>query len=95
MTTILLGVAASIATEVVTWLNARLNGTVLKGDGAFILAAIVALVASVGKLVLSGGNLSDLPTDFATVWATSQVFFMVVMQALNLDIPSSTKTPSA
>lgn len=90
MLTILLGIASSLATESVTWLNARLSGTVLKGDGAFLLAGTIALIISTAKFFLAGGSLSDWATDFSTIWASSQVFFLAVMQTLNLDVPSTT-----
>lgn len=97
METLLLGVLASVATEVVTWVDAKLSGTVLKGDGALILSAVVALVLA-GIKVFSGTSFSysNLGAEFAQVWATAQVFFVAVVQSLNLDVNStSSSTPSS
>jgi len=93
MEILLLGVAASIATEVVTWLDAKLSGTVFKGDGALILSAVIAFVFAVIK-VFSGNTFSysALGAEFAQVWATAQVFFLVVVQTLHLDVSSTSTT---
>lgn len=88
--TLLLGVAASIAAELVTWGNEKLSGTVLKGDAALLLSAGVAFVFAFGQaLTTNSFTLASLGTSFAQVWATAQVFFVVVVQSLNLDVKSA------
>ncbi len=89
--TLVLGVAASFVSEAITWVNARLSGTVLKGDGAWIVAGVVALVASLFKVFyLDGASVPhDLPTlftDLGLIWAVSQVFFVWVVSRFNLDV---------
>ena len=92
MEILLLGVLSSIATEVVTWLDAKLSNTVLRGDGALLLSAVVALViASVKVFSANAFSWNGLGSNFAQVWATSQVFFVAVVQALKLDV---SPTPS-
>ena len=89
LTTLSLGVLASVAAEVITWINKKLTGTVLQGDGAFLLAAGVALVGGVFKVYTSGTPVTDLGslwTSFAQVWAVSQVFFLVVVQTFGFDV---------
>ncbi len=88
MTPILLGIVASIATEIVTWINAKLNNTVLKGDGAFLLASGIAFLVAGVKFFYGGGTLGTFFTDFSTIWASSQAFFLIVMQTLGLDVQS-------
>lgn len=90
MEILLLGVLASIATEVVTWLNAKLSGTALKGDAALLLSAVIALV--IAAITVFSGNVftwSGIGVEFGQVWATSQVFFLVVVQSLHLDVNST------
>lgn len=89
LTTIGIGVLASIAAEAVVWMNKKLTNTVLRGKGAFILALIVSFVGAGIKvwmdpaLVLSW---STLGTAFAQVWAVAQVFFVLVVETLGLDV---------
>ncbi len=84
----ILGILASIATEAITWLNAKLSGTVLKGKAAFILAIFVSLAAAFMKEVVSAGapNLSHLGIYFSQVFAASQVFFVLIVEWLGLDV---------
>jgi hypothetical protein len=88
-----LGVLSSVATELVTWINKKLSGTVLKGNGAFLLAGAVAIVGAAIKVFATGVPLNDwggITTAFAQVWTVSQVFFLVVVQTLGLDVSSTT-----
>lgn len=93
LTTLVLGAASSLAAELITWLNKKLSGTVLKGDAAWILAAAVSIIAACAKVFwLDGGIPADLPTfltDLATIWAISQVFFLWVVQRFDIDVSSS------
>lgn len=95
MLTILLGILSSVAAEVVTAVNAKLQNTVLKGDGAFLLAFGMALPAAIVKEALMPGfnwhmllNYQQLATTFGEVFTVSQVYFLFVAQKLNLDLPS-------
>lgn len=94
--TTLLGIAASLFTEVATALNKLFNNTVLKGDGAFVLALGIAFIAAVIDFVTTPGfTLSSIHSwgsfvaDFTQVFTISQVFFLLVYQKLGLDINSS------
>lgn len=96
MLTILLGILSSTAAEVVTALNKKLQGTLLQGDAAFLIAFGMALPAAFLKEVLTPGfawsdffNLAKVGTDFAEIFAISQVYFLFVVQKLNLDIGPS------
>ena len=101
----LLSIASSIATEIVTAINAKLNNTVLKGDGAFILSFVVAFVIAAFKVALTNGidfgNPAAFISSFAAygsaVFAASQIFFVAVYQRLGLDISSvaSQTSPAA
>lgn len=87
MLTIILGIATSIAAELVTWLNKKLDGTVLKGDAAFFIAAVVAFIAAAVKLFLVPNvSFQDFLTGFAQIWAVSQGFFLIVIQLFGLDV---------
>lgn len=91
--TILLGIAASIFTEVATAVNKLLNNTVLKGDGAFLLAFGMAFIAAAIKEVTMPGfhladlyNYATLVQDFTETFTVSQIFFLVIYQRLGLDM---------
>lgn len=95
MLTILLGILSSVATEVVTAINARLQNTVLKDDGAFLLAFGMAVPAAIIKEIVAPGfvwhdltNFHHLYASFGEVFAVSQVYFVFVAQKLNLDVKS-------
>lgn len=97
MITILLGILSSTIAEAITWLNKKLAGTVLKGDGAFLIALVLALAGAIVKEVTTPGftvaHLSDwqsLSTTFGEVFTVSQVYFMFVVKKLGLDIQQPT-----
>lgn len=93
MLTILFGIISSIAAEIVTALNKKLQGTVLQGDAAFLIAFGMALPAALLKEILAPGfawsdltNYAKLATDFSEVFTVSQVYFLLIVQKLNLDV---------
>lgn len=87
LTLLFVGIAASLFTEVATWLNLKLSATVLKGDGAFLLAAIVALAfAIVQFFATGGGTLSTFVSHFTEIWASSTAFFLVILQTCGIDV---------
>lgn len=94
----LLGIASVLFTEVATAINVKLDNTVLKGDGAFLLSAIIAfIIAGFEVAFTTGVSFSDLPTFFSSVavygsqvWTLSQIIFVGVYQKLGLDLPSPT-----
>lgn len=94
--TLLLGIAASVFTEIATALNKLLNNTVLKGDGAFLLAFVMAFIAAAIKEVTMPGfvfadlfNWATLVQDFTETFTVSQIFFLVIYQRLGLDMQST------
>jgi hypothetical protein len=87
LTTVLLGFGSSIATEIITWLNKKLSGTALRGDGAYLLAVIVSFAAAIFEtFVAHTATFGAFLSQFSLVWASSQVFFLIVIQYLGLDI---------
>lgn len=93
LTTLALGVLSSLVAEFVSWLNKKLSGTPLHGDGAFLFAAFTALVISSVQVWHSGIPLTDLTAVwvyFTQVWAVSQVVFLGVIQLFKLDVQDST-----
>lgn len=102
MITIILGILSSVAAEIVTALNKKLAGTVLKGTAAFLVAFGIALPGAILKEVLMPGfsfhellNYTKLLSDFSEVFAVSQVYFLFVAQQLNLDVKSTPDTTVA
>ena len=99
MITILLGIISSTVAEVVTALNKKLTGTVLQGDAAFIIAfGISAVGAFIKEIMLPGFTWSDfthystLVSDFAQVFAVSQIYFIFITKKLGLDVQDPTTT---
>lgn len=89
MSALLLGILASIATEIVTKINKELGNSVLKGDGAFLLAAFIAVVFAIGQYFWGASeSFQMLATHVATIFASSTAFFLVVVQTLGLDVKS-------
>lgn len=87
--TILIGIGASVVTELITWINKLLSGTVLKGDGAFMLAALVAFVGATVKIYLIPTvGFQEFLASFASIWAVSQVIFLGFIQLFDLDVQS-------
>ncbi len=85
-----IGVLSSLATEIVTWLNKKFAGTVFQGDGAFALSGVIAVIASAIEVATTGGftawTFSGMYVYAGSVWATSQVFYAVIMRQLNLTV---------
>jgi hypothetical protein len=101
MLTILLGILSSTFAEVITAINKRLQGTLLQGDGAFLVAFGLALPAAALKEVLMPGfewqTLLSWPTlvsNFTEIFAVSQVYFLFVAQKLNLDVGVASPNPT-
>lgn len=96
LTTMITGVLASVAAEVVTWLNKKLSNTVLKGKAAFLLALAVAFVAAFIKVSMAPGfvfSWTALGAEFSEVWAVSQIFFTFVVEYLGLDVQPNVAPP--
>lgn len=94
------GIVSVLATEAVTWIDKKISGTVLKGDGAFLLSAAVAFVIAGVKFFLTPGvalSWSTFGADAAQIFAASQLIFIGVYQKLGLDISSTpaVQTPTA
>lgn len=94
--TILLGILSSVAAEIVTAINKKLTGTVLEGDGAFLLAFGLSIVgAGIAEVMTPGftlASLLDWPTlvaRFSEAFAISQLFFVFITKKLNLDVTHS------
>ena len=99
LTAVATGPIASIASEIVAGFSNRLNGTELKGWGAWILAAIVAFIATFVKVYymdatpfptsLAYASLSQslIPfvTQFGLMWGASELFFKGVVAKLGMN----------
>jgi hypothetical protein len=96
ISSIIIGILSSTAAEMVTAFNKKLQGTVLQGDAAFIIALLTALIGGTIKVFWIDGvplpSLHDMKSfyavwpQFAQVWTISQVYFLLVTQKLNLDV---------
>lgn len=100
ITSLILGVVSSTIAEIITWVNKKLSGTLLKGDGAFILAFGSAFIFSVVKEVMLPGfslagvfqNWHMLAATFGEVYAASQVYFYWILQKFSIQVTQATDT---
>ena len=95
------GILSSVFAEVVTAINKKLSGTVLKGDAAFLIVLALSFVGAFIKMALAPGfmwiSLTDYSTfgqTFGTIFAASQVYFYFIVQKLNLDVSSTPTLPA-
>lgn len=84
----LIGIGAALITEAIAWVNKKLNNTPIQGQGAFL---VVLGVSFVGALLVAffqqaGISWTILGVNFATVFATSQVFFYWIMKTTGLTV---------
>ena len=90
LTVLTVGVLASVAAEIVVWLNKQLTNSVLRGKASFLLALVASLVgAGVKVLFFDHASVTDLATlgvAFSQVWTVAQVFFVLIVQSLKLDV---------
>lgn len=88
METALIGIFSSVVAEAITWLNKKLTGSFLQGNGSFIVASVIAIVGAVIKIAISNQDLSwsNLGIVFSQMFTTSQIFFKFVVKQFNLDI---------
>lgn len=96
LTTLGLAFLTSHLTEVVVAINKKLQGTLLAGSAAFLLSLGMALVAALVKVFYFDGvplpALADFATwqaiapAFAEVWTAMQVYFLLVVKSLKLDV---------
>jgi hypothetical protein len=84
VTTILLGIAASLVTEAVRWIDKKLVGTKLEGRGAFLLAFSISFVIAAFKVTIFDRvpPLADAMRSawltFGAIFALSQVWFQLI-----------------
>lgn len=90
--TALLGIASSLVTELIAWVNKKLSGTALQGDGALILSILLAFGGGFARLLMTGVPLNDIwdwstfVSVSATVFGWSQVYFQTISRWLNLRV---------
>lgn len=81
----ILGFVSSIVTEILTWLNKKLTGTVLQGEAAELFAFVVALIFSIIDVIIKGETIRDWQSIIAIVslvYSGSQAWFYTIMNWL-------------
>lgn len=101
ITITLLGIATSIVAELVTWLNKKFTGTVLQGNGAFIIALIVGVFGGLIKVfyidgqpfptTLNYSSLQNFFPAFAQVWTVANIYFVLIAKNLKLEVKEEKK----
>lgn len=85
----LLGIASSILTEVVTWVNKKLSTTPLKNDGSFIVVACISIILAVVKLFFVqhlAFNWNDLVGTSSAIFAAAEIYFVFIASKLGLTV---------
>ena len=87
LTSILVGFGVSIFTEIVTYINKGITGSVFSGKGAWLLAAGLALFAGIIDYFLKGNNgFQIFLSQTAIVYASSETFFNTIITTFNLNV---------
>ena len=94
--TILLGILSSTVAELVSYLNVKLENTPLRGTAAFLMALLMAFIGGAIKIFYIDAvpfpSLHDFTAwkaiypAFAQVWTVSQIYFILVVEKLGLDV---------
>lgn len=90
----ILGLASSLLTEAATWLNKKLSTTPLKGDGSFLVVAVISIAGGALKIFFidhTAFQWSTLVDAASSIFAVSQVYFVFIASKLGLTVnPEST-----
>lgn len=75
----ILGIIATYASEIFSWVNKKVDGTPLKGDGAYLTAGAVAFVVALFQTLvlplIPAHFIASLTATGGIVFATSQVWY--------------------
>lgn len=99
LTTILLGIAASLVTEFVRWIDKKLVGSPLEGRGAFLLAFWISFIIATFKVTIFDWNLEIAQllrsawVTFGSIFALSQVWFQLIAKTFNLRVSPTFDQP--
>lgn len=102
LTTTLLALASSLYIEAVKWLDRRLQGTFVAGNGAVLLSFLLAFVAAAFKILLLEPSPAE-PTTFqqdmvalwstvTEIWTVSQVYYHFIAKTFGIRV---TTTPNS
>lgn len=87
MLTIAFGILSSVIAELASWLNKKIEGTPLHGDGAFIIALVFAVVAAFAKVLIAPLLVG---TSFwmvlIEIFGVSQLYFNTVAKWFGLQV---------
>jgi hypothetical protein len=95
----LLGILSSVVTELVTWLNRKLSGSVLKGEGALLLSILAAFGAGIAHTYVTGiplheaWNVTSLIAVSTEAFGYSQLYFQTIAKWLDLKVDHGRPTP--
>ena len=92
MNIILISIILSESQKIISAINKKLQGTTIEGQAGFILSISLALIVAAIKIFFIDHqviNWNNFGSVFSEVWAMSQIYFKLITQKLNLNIPSS------
>ena len=86
----LLGIASSIVAELITYVNKKLTGTLLQGNGAFLVILAIALIGAFVKIAFTQGitvlSIQDVAQQFAYIFTVSQAYFVLIATKLGITV---------
>ena len=90
LSTVLLGIASSLASEIISWLNKKLFGTVFQGQAALLVSVLAALFAGMLKVFvfspLNVISIQDLLSAFIVAFGWSQLWFTTIATWFGLQV---------
>jgi hypothetical protein len=95
LTTAILGIASSVATELVKYLNSKLTWKPLAGKAALLLSIVLALIAGFVRIVIIDvplGYIWSVETLIAlsvTAFGWSQLYFRTIAKWFGLTVDRS------
>lgn len=86
-----LGVATSLLTDLIKYVNNKLRNTALAGDGAFLVLGVVSIVVgSVKVFYVDGTEFSwgNLASSIGSIFAVANVYFTLIAKKLGINVVS-------
>ena len=97
MEILIAGILSTGALNLIKKWNNQLKGTILEGDAALILSAVIALISAAVKVFwINGtpfilGSYNTMASEFAQIWTVSQGIYFIISRDLTPATPAATQ----
>lgn len=85
----LVAIGSSVLTELITWINKKLDGTPLKGNGAFLVVFFLSIFGAAIKMFYFDHvafSLSTLVAQAGEIFSVSQLYFTFIASKFGLTV---------